>query len=224
MPGLTGTSHGRYIIQERLGRGGMSEVYLAYDERMHRNVAIKVVSSSYADYMDRFQREAEAIGRLDHAHILPAYDYGEQEPWHYMVMPYIEHGTLRDRLLEGPLSLEEVGILFEQIASALQFAHDHGIIHRDIKASNILLRDDHYAYLADFGLVKTLKGASELTQTGSLLGTPEYMAPELAEGPASTSSDIYALGVLLYQMVTGRVPFTAETPLAVYWKQIREQP
>src|SRR5438270_3267290 len=224
MPGLTGTRLGRYLIQERLGRGGMSEVYLAYDERMHRNVAIKVVSSSYADYMERFQREAEAIGRLDHAHILPAYDYGEQEPWHFMVMPFIEHGTLRDRLLEGPLSLEETAILFEQVASALQFAHDEGIIHRDIKPSNILLRDDHYAYLSDFGLAKSVEGGSTITQTGNLLGTPEYMAPELSEGPATTSSDLYALGILLYQMVVGQVPFSGETPIAVYWKQIRDEP
>ena len=224
MPGLTGTSLGRYIIQERLGRGGMSEVYLAYDERMHRNVAIKVVSSIHADYMERFQREAEAIGMLEHAHILPAYDYGEQEPWHYMVMPYIEHGTLRDRLLEGPLSLEEAGILFEQVANALQYAHDQGIVHRDIKPSNILLRDDHYAYLSDFGLAKSLEGGSTITQTGNLLGTPEYMAPELSEGPATTSSDLYALGILLYQMVAGQVPFTGETPIAVYWKQIRDKP
>src|SRR3989440_1837244 len=151
MPGLTGTRLDRYMIEERLGRGGMSEVYLAYDERMHRNVAIKVVSSSQADYIERFQREAEAIGKLDHAHILPAYAYSEQEPWHYMVMPYVEHGTLRDRLLEGPLSLAEAGIILEQVASALQFAHDQGIIHRDIKPSNILLRDDHYAYLSEFG-------------------------------------------------------------------------
>src|SRR5437763_820666 len=224
MPGLTGTRLGRYIIQERLGRGGMSEVYLAYDERMHRNVAIKVVSSSYADYMERFQREAEAIGRLDHAHILPAYDYGEQEPWHFMVMPYIEYGTLRDRLLEGPLSLEEAGIILEQVAGALQFAHDQGIIHRDIKPSNILLRDDHYAYLSDFGLAKSVEGGSTITQTGNLLGTPEYMAPELSEGPATTSSDLYALGILLYQMVAGQVPFGGETPIAVYWKQIRDEP
>ncbi len=104
------------------------------------------------------------------------------------------------------MSLEEAGEMLEQIASALQFAHDHGIIHRDIKPSNILLRDDHYAYLADFGLAKAVEGASEITQTGSLLGTPEYMAPDLSKGPATTSSDIYALGILLYEMVTGRVP------------------
>ncbi len=224
MPGLEGTTLGRYRLQRRLGRGGMSEVYLAYDERMERNVAIKVVNSSYADYLERFRREAGAIGRLRHDHILPAFDFGEQGPWHYLVMPYMEHGTLRDRLAKGRLTLEEAGEMLEQIASALQAAHDQGIIHRVIKPSNILLRDEHYAYLADFGLAKTLEGASELTQTGSLLGTPEYMAPELAEGPATTGSDIYALGILLYQMVTGRVPFTAETPIAVYWKQLREQP
>jgi len=202
----------------------MSEVYLAYDEQKQRDVAIKVVSSTHADYIERFQREAEAITRLQHAHILPAFDYGEQEPWHYLVMPYIEHGTLRERLQEGPLSLEEAGVILEEIAGALQFAHNQGIVHRDIKPSNILLKDDHYAYLADFGLAKSLDGGGTITQTGNLMGTPEYMAPELSEGPAATSSDLYALGILLYQMVTGEVPFTGETPVAVYWKQLRDEP
>ncbi len=224
MPGLEGTSLGRYQLLGRLGRGGMSEVYLAYDERMDRNVALKVVSSSQSDYLERFQREAEAISSLHHPHILPAYDYGDEEPWHYLVMPNIDHGTLRHRLEKGALSLEDAGEMLKQIAGALQSAHDHGIIHRDIKPSNILLRDDHYAYLADFGLAKAMEGGSELTQTGALLGTPEYMAPDLADGPATTSSDIYALGVLLYQMVAGRVPFTGETPVSVYMKHVREQP
>lgn len=224
MPGLEGTSLGRYQLLGRLGRGGMSEVYLAYDEGMDRNVALKVVSSTQSDYLERFQREADAISNLDHPHILPAYDYGAQEPWHYLVMPNIENGTLRHRLDHGALSLEDADEMLRQIASALQAAHDHGIIHRDIKPSNILLRDDHYAYLADFGLAKAMDGGSELTQTGALLGTPEYMAPDLADGPATTSSDIYALGVLLYQMVAGRVPFTGETPVSVYMKHVREQP
>lgn len=224
MSGLTGTSLGHYKLLDRLGRGGMSEVYLAYDELYHRNVVIKVVASTHADYIERFRREAYAVSTLQHAHILPAYDYGEQSPWHYMVMPHIELGTLRDRLLNAPLTLEETGMILEQIANALQFAHEQGIIHRDIKPSNILLRDDHYVYLADFGLAKSLEGGSTITQTGNLLGTPEYMAPELAEGPATTSSDLYALGILLYEMATGQVPFSGETPLAVYWKQIREQP
>src|SRR5215470_475700 len=225
MAGLEGTSLGRYRLQRRLGRGGMSEVYLAYDELMHRDVAIKVVSSSHVDYIERFQREARAIGNLHHNHILPAFDYGEQGPWHYLVMPYIEHETLGDRLdRRGRLSLEEAGEMLHQIASGLQYAHEHGIVHRDIKPSNILLRDDHHAYLADFGLAKEMNERGSVTQTGVLLGTPEYMAPELADAPASKSSDLYALGILLYQMVTGQLPFTAKTPLAVYMKQMHEQP
>jgi serine/threonine protein kinase len=224
MPGLEGTSLGRYRLKRRLGRGGMAEVYLATDERMHRDVAIKVVSSSHQEFAERFSREAEAMGNLHHDHILIAYDYGEQEPWHYLVMPYMPQGTLADLLKDGPLSLEHAGELLQQIASGLQYAHQHGFIHRDIKPSNILLRDDHYAYLADFGLARVLEGSSDLTQTGTLLGTPEYMAPELAEGPASQSSDIYALAIVLYQMVSGRVPFRGETAISIFWKHVRDFP
>src|SRR5579863_8487310 len=115
MQGLAGTSLGRYHILHRLGHGGMSEVYLAHDELMNRDVAIKVVSGTHTDYIERFHREAEAIGRLNHDHILPAYDYGEQYPWHYLVMPYIEYGTLRDRLAQGPMPFEEIDELFAQI-------------------------------------------------------------------------------------------------------------
>src|SRR5579885_1231937 len=224
MSGLEGTTLGRYHLIQPLGSGGMSEVYLAHDELMNRDVAIKVVISNNTDYLERFRREAEAVGNLTHDHILPAYDFGIQEPYHYLVMPYIPYTTLYDRLLDGPLSLEEAGEMLDQIASALQFAHDNGIIHRDIKPANILLRDDHYAYLADFGLAKAMEGGDTVTQTGILMGTPEYMAPDLADGPATTSSDIYALGVLLFEMITGNVPFTAETPIAVYWKHIRDEP
>ena len=224
MPGLEGTTLGRYRLQERLGEGGMSEVYLAYDELMHRDIAIKVMSSSNIEYIERFQREAEAVGNLHHNHILPAFDYGQQNSWHYLVMPYIEHGSLSDLLDEGPLTLEHAGEMLEQIASALQCAHDHGILHRDIKPSNILLSDDHYAYLADFGLAKTMDGRDNVTHTGVLMGTPEYMAPELADGHASISTDLYALAILLYQMVTGQLPFTGDTALAVYMRQLHEIP
>lgn len=224
MAGLEGTRLGRYRLQQRLGHGGMSEVYLAYDELMHREIAIKVMSSTRTDYIERFQREAEAIGNLHHNHILPAFDYGRQDPWHYLVMPYIDHESLSELLDRGPLTLEHAGELLSQIASALQHAHEHGILHRDIKPSNILLRDEHYTYLADFGLAKALDGSGSVTYTGILMGTPEYMAPELADGVASTSSDLYALGILLYQMVTGQLPFTGDTPLAVYLRQMHEQP
>jgi serine/threonine protein kinase len=224
MPGLEGIKLGRYRLQQCLGHGGMSEVYQAYDELMHRDIAIKVMSSSNVDYIGRFQREAEAIGNLHHNHILPAFDYGQQNTWHYLVMPYIEHGSLSELLDAGSLTLEHAGEMLSQIASALQCANEHGILHRDIKPSNILLSDDHYAYLADFGLAKAIDGSGSVTHTGVLMGTPEYMAPELADGHASISSDLYALGILLYQMVTGQLPFTGETPLAVYMRQMHEQP
>lgn len=224
MPGLEGITLGRYRLLQRLGEGGMSEVYLAYDDLMHRDIAIKVMSSSNVEYIERFQREAEAVGNLYHNHILPAFDFGQQYPWHYLVMPYIEHGSLSDLLDGGPLTLEHAGEMLVQIASALQCAHDHGILHRDIKPSNILLSDDHYAYLSDFGLAKQIDGKDNVTHTGVLIGTPEFMAPELADGHASISSDLYALGILLYQMVTGQLPFTGDTSLAVYMRQLHEIP
>lgn len=224
MPGLEGISLGRYRLKQRLGRGGMAQVYLAIDERIQREVAIKIVSSSQSEFAERFAREAQAMGNLRHDHLLAAYDYGEQEPWLYLVMPYIAHGTLSDLLKHGPLSLAHAGELLQQIASALQYAHQRGLIHRDIKPSNILLRDDHYAYLADFGLARALEGGGDLTQTGTLLGTPEYMAPELAEGPAGTSSDIYALAIVLYEMISGRVPFRGDTAISTFWKHMREYP
>lgn len=224
MTTLAGTRLGRYYLQSPLGHGGMSEVYLAYDELMKRDVAIKVLNSVNAVHVARFQREAEAVGRLSHDHILPAFDYGEDGPWHYLVMPYIKGITLREVLAEGPLSPQEAGEILVQIADALQYAHEQHIIHRDIKPSNILIRDDYHVYLADFGLAKSLQDSHDVTQSGMLLGTPEYMAPDLAEGPATPGSDIYALGVLLYQMIVGRVPFLAETPLAVYMKHLHETP
>src|SRR6266487_2546512 len=158
-----------YIIQRRLARGGMSEVYLAHDEHTQRPVAIKVVHYSDDDYFVRFQREVKTLATLIHEHILPIIEYGKQASWHYYVMPYSEHGTLRDLVAQGPLSEAEAGSILEQIASALQFAHDHGILHRDIKPSNILLKDEHHVYLADFGLAKEMEEVSGLTQTGCLI-------------------------------------------------------
>jgi serine/threonine protein kinase len=224
MPGLAGIRIGHYRLKEQLGRGGMSEIYLADDVRIEREVAVKIVSNRHTDYIERFRREAEAITTLHHPHILPALDYGEHEHWHYLVMPYIAHGTLHEQLFHGPLALDVTGALLEQMASALSYAHEQGIIHRDIKPSNILMRDDRYAYLADFGLAKSLEGGSTITQIGLLLGTPEYMAPELAKEPATACSDLYALGIVLYQMVTGQLPFSGETPIACYLKQMNDLP
>ncbi|WP_201361398.1 serine/threonine protein kinase [Dictyobacter formicarum] len=213
-----------YYVERGLAKGGMSEVYLARDQRNQQIVAMKMVRRSAGEYYERFRREARAMVQLHHPHILPALDYGEYEHWAYMVTPYIEYGTLSRRVAEGPLPLEEAGDILSQVASALQFAHEHGMLHRDIKASNVLLRDGHYAYLTDFGLVKSIEDNYSLTRSGFLIGTPEYMAPELIEEAATPASDIYALGVLLYQMVTGSVPFKGANPVNIVMKHLREQP
>ncbi len=213
---LEGQTLGHYQLQRRIGRGGMAEVYLAYDEHLHREIAVKIVHRGRTDDLARFRHEAEMLAPLTHEHILPVYDYSQEGSWHYLVMPYISHGTLADRLqTRGPLTMEEAGTLLDQIASALQYAHDRGILHRDIKPSNILLRDDAFAYLADFGIARLLERESGLTQAGSFIGTPEYMAPELFESQASQSSDIYALGIVLYSLLTGRLPFIGPNPLAI---------
>ncbi|HKV01493.1 MAG TPA: serine/threonine-protein kinase, partial [Ktedonobacteraceae bacterium] len=217
---------GRYRLQQRLCRGGMSDVYLAYDELMQREVAIKLVNIDNTEHTQRLNREVQVMSKLSHDHILPTLDYGIYGAYHYLVMPYMRRGNLREYIAKSRLTQEEAGDILAQVASALQFAHDHGILHRDIKPSNILLdnSDEQHVYLADFGLATVMGEGSDITQTGCLIGTPEYMAPELIDRPESVSSDIYALGVLLYQMLTGQTPFTASTPVAVYWKQLGEEP
>ena len=225
MKGIEGLTLGRYELRRRLGQGGMAEVYLAYDRRVRRQVAIKVLYGRDEPFVRRFEREASSVGTLSHNHILPLYDFGEQSPWYYLVMPYVEGGTLRDYLLKSKLlTLEEAASVIGQIASALQCAHDHGLVHRDVKPSNILLRQDGYAYLVDFGLAKAITGGESLTTVGAMLGTPAYMAPEQSNGLSDYRSDIYSLGVILYQMLTGRVPFTADSPIAISLKHIQATP
>ncbi len=225
MKGIEGLTLGRYELRRRLAQGGMAEVYLAYDRRVKRQVAIKVLYGRDESFVRRFEREARAVGAFSHEHILPLYDFGEQRPWYYLVMPYISGGTLRDYLLKRKrFTLHEAASFTEQIASALQYAHDHGVIHRDVKPSNILLRRDGFAYLVDFGLAKAMLGAESLTGAGAMIGTPEYMAPEQSNGINDYRSDIYSLGVILYQMLTGRVPFTAESPVAISLKHIQHEP
>ncbi|HEX4204648.1 MAG TPA: protein kinase [Ktedonobacteraceae bacterium] len=224
MMGIEGTTLGRYELRRCVARGGMSEVYLGYDRHVRRRVAIKVLYGSDEPFVRRFEREALAVGTLSHDHILPLYDFGEQRPWYYLVMPYVEGGTLRDYLLrKEQLSLEVAGKVLEQIASALQHAHDHGVVHRDVKPSNILLRPDGHVYLVDFGLAKAKMEADSHAKVG-MVGTPEYMAPEQTNGVNDYRSDIYSLGIILYQMLTGRVPFMADSPVTVSLKHIYAQP
>lgn len=225
MVGIEGSTLGRYELRRRIAQGGMAEVYLAYDRRVRRQVAIKVLYGRDEAFVRRFEREALAVGALTHSHILPLYDFGEQSPWYYLVMPYIEGGTLRDYLSQhSQLTLAEAASILEQIASALHYAHEQGVVHRDVKPSNILLRQDGYAYLVDFGLAKAFSGAASLTGDGAMVGTPEYMAPEQSNGESDYRSDIYSLGVILYHMLAGRVPFTAESPVATSLKHIQFAP
>ena len=215
---------GSYYLIRRLARGGMAEVYLVLDERDEEFYALKMVRQQDEEDCQRFLQEVQVLMHLEHPHILPIVDSGSQNGVCYYVMPYIAHGTLKDRLAQGPLNAQEAGSVLAQVADALQFLHAAGFVHRDVKPSNLLQDETNYIWLADFGLVRAMEGGSDLTRTGYLLGTPSYMAPELEKAQASASSDVYSLGVVLYEMLTGHLPFTGETLLDIYLKQVYEQP
>lgn len=226
MSNLSGRNLGPYRIMEQIGKGGMATVYKAYQPSVDRYVAIKVLPAHFAQdptFVERFEREARTIARLEHPHILPVYDYGKADDGTtYIVMRYIEAGTLADLLAESVLFLEEGFRIFIQIGEALAYAHAQGVVHRDMKPSNVLMDMHNQAFLTDFGLARIVEGDSSLTGS-AILGTPAYMAPEQGEGkPADERSDIYALGIMLYEMTTGRRPFEAETPMAVMLKHMTE--
>ena len=226
MLGLQEPISERYLIRHLLHHGYMSDVYHAFDQHLQCDVAIKLVCHDQTESRLRLQSEIHTLSTLSHDHILPILDYGEYGMYHYLVMPYCKQGTLLKRISKEILTEEEAGKILSQVTSALQFAHDHGIIHRDIKPSNILFVNDidFQVYLADFGVAKAMTAGSDITQTGFLIGTPEYMAPELVDKPESVESDIYALGILLYYMLTGRPPFRGGSPLAVISKHVHELP
>jgi len=219
---------GPYRIINQIGEGGMATVYKAYQPSMDRNVAIKVLPSQLAgssEFTQRFQQEARIIAKLEHPHILPVFDYGENDGITYFVMRYLDAGTLREKMEAGrPLPLNEINRLFIQLADALSYAHSNGIIHRDLKPSNALIDSQGNLFLTDFGIAKLLESASpRLTQTDAIMGTPAYISPEQAMAiKVDQRSDIYSLGIILYEMVTGRVPFVAETPLAVILKHVSD--
>jgi len=223
---LTGKSLGPYRILEQIGIGGMATVYKAYQSGMDRYVAVKILPQHLKEdeqFAQRFQREARAIAKLEHAHILPVYDYGEQENITFIAMRYVEAGTLKEYMSKGPLPLEEINRLIGQIGMALDYAHRLGAIHRDVKPGNILVDSQGDTYLTDFGLARMMGSSQQFTGSGVSIGTPAYMSPEQGKGvKADHRSDIYALGIILYEMVTGRVPYEAETPLAVMLKHITD--
>jgi serine/threonine protein kinase len=224
---LIGKSLGNYKVVETLGQGGMSAVYVGYQETVDRKVAIKVLSTALGhnpQFVERFQLEARTVARLQHPHILPLYDYGKQDDVLYLVMAYVEGGTLEDIIDGGPMSLGRVERILREVAGALDYAHRQGVIHRDIKPANILLDTEGHALLADFGIVKLAEGQTNLTGTG-VVGTPAYMAPEQAQGlPLDTRADIYSLGVVVYEMITATQPFEGETLMQVMVRVMQQPP
>lgn len=226
MEDLTGRTFGAYQIVAPLGEGGMAAVYKAYQPAMERYVAVKVLPQHMAsseEFVLRFRREAKLLAQLQHPHILPVFDYGEADGYPYIVMPLVQGGTLTDLLKKRALSLGETRRLSLQIGDALSYAHERGMIHRDIKPSNILIDERGNCLLTDFGLARMVEGATHLTESGTIMGTPAYMSPEQGAGsPIDMRSDIYSLGIVLYEMVTGRVPYVAETPVAVVFKHIQD--
>ena len=226
MEDLTGKTLGKYQIISPLGQGGMAAVFKAFQPGMERYVALKILPRQYAsdpEFTGRFDQEAKVIAKLQHPHILPVHDFGQADEYTYLVMPLVETGTLADLLKGRPLPLQRIRTIISQIGDALDYAHSQGLIHRDVKPSNILIDRRGNCLLTDFGIAKMVEGTKHFTATGGILGTPHYMSPEQGMGEQLIhTSDIYSLGVVLYQMATGQVPFDAETPLAVVIKHMND--
>ena len=229
MESLTGKMLGQYQIMEELGRGGMAVVYKAYQPSLTRYVAIKVLPPQFSfdhEFIERFVREARGAAVVHHPNIITIHDVSEQDGMHYFVMEYLAGKTLDAVIAETPMPLPRIAHIIRQVADALDYAHSQGLIHRDIKPSNIIVdeaRNDHVV-LTDFGLVRAAQG-SKLTKTGVIIGTPEYMSPEQAQGEEiDWRTDIYSLGVVLYQMLTGTVPFVRSTSAAVLLAHVAHRP
>ena len=208
-----------YRIEQELGKGGMADVYLAVQENLERPVAIKVLLPALFrndSFAHRFVREARTAASFKHPHILEIYDIGQDEHSHYIVMEYLPGGSLAGLIAQGPIAPDKALTIFSAIASALDYAHGEGFIHRDVKPDNILFRKDGTPVLCDFGIARAVGSATRLTKTGMSVGTPHYMSPEQARGkPLDGRSDLYSLGVVLYEMLTAKVPFEAEDSVAV---------
>jgi serine/threonine protein kinase/tetratricopeptide (TPR) repeat protein len=225
MTELIGQSLGQYRILEQIGQGGMAVVYKAYQPGLDRYVAVKVLSPLHAKqpgFSERFQREAKAIAKLNHPNILPVYDFGQEQQYSFITMRYIEGAQTLKAVMAGPLELSQVIDLIGQIAAALDYAHGQGVIHRDVKPSNVLM-DGDWALLSDFGLAKMTESTVDLTGTGVGVGTPAYMSPEQGQGePVDHRTDIYALGIVLFEMLTGQIPHDAETPFGIILKRVAD--
>ena len=203
----------RYRLDKKIGEGGFANVFLAIDLELGRQVAVKIMEQNWAndsELLARFRNEARAIASLEHPNILAIYDYGIAYGSPYIVMPYVNGGTFADRMKQGLFTLDEIGFYLAQIGSALDYAHQHNIIHRDVKPSNLLMRPDGQLVLMDFGIAKLLANVSQEAST-AVLGTVAYMAPEQLQGIVSAASDRYMLGVIFYQMLAGKLPYEGNT-------------
>ena len=218
---------GRYRIIRKLGAGGMADVYLAEDQELGRNVAIKILNDRHAaddSFIERFRREAKNAAGLSHPNIVSIYDRGEAEGTYYIAMEYLEGRSLKELIVSrGPAPIKVSIDYARQILAALAAAHRRGIVHRDIKPHNVLVNPEGRLKVTDFGIARS--GASQMTEVGSIIGTAQYLSPEQARGaPVDQTSDLYSVGVVLYEMLTGQVPFTGDTPLEIAMKHLSEVP
>ena len=216
----TGENVGSYRVMEKLGRGGMATVYKAHHARLDRYVALKVLHPAFLEdpnFLARFQREAQLVAKLEHPNIVPVYDFAEHDEQPYLVMKYIEGDTLKADLNQGRLSVDEIWKVVEAVGAGLGHAHKEGILHRDIKPSNVIMAKDGKAYLTDFGLARIAEMGESTLSGDMIMGTPQYISPEQAKGEKDLDNrtDIYSFGVMLYEMVVGQVPFSADTPFSI---------
>src|SRR5271163_4581653 len=220
---------GRYELTHLIARGGMAQVYRAMDRQLERPVALKVLFPELSvdrTFVERFRREAQAAANLSHPNIVPVFDWGEDSGTYFIVMEFVDGRPLSSILkTAGSLSAERTADVGAHVAAALGYAHKHGVIHRDVKPGNVLITDEGQVKVTDFGIARAINTEESLTQTGAVMGTATYFSPEQAEGiGVDPRSDVYSLGVVLFEMVTGRTPFLGETPVAVASKHVRDQP
>jgi serine/threonine-protein kinase len=216
---------GRYTVLQRIGSGGMADVWLADDTHLQRRVALKVLHARFAqdgEFVERFRREAEAAAGLQHPNVVAVFDRGDVDGTYYIAMQYLEGRTLK-QLIDAGLTPEQAVGLIRQVLEGARFAHRHGVVHRDLKPQNVIVDADGKATVTDFGIARA--GVSEITQAGSVMGTPHYLSPEQAQGFDVTAvSDLYSIGVMLYEALTGRVPFEADSAVAIAMKQVSQPP